>query len=118
MVSEQSEGTATVWRVAPKLAGTEKQVLFRYFSWPLIMLTKGDTAAIAKEQGWERIMEMSWFCHRPTRGRKPCGVCNPCLSAIREGFGWRVPVSRRTVSFFFRHLVRPLRSPAKAISNR
>jgi hypothetical protein len=57
-------------------------------------------------------MDMTWFCHTPVRGR-PCGICAPCVYTIEEGLARRVPVSRRVLSFFYRHLALPLKGPLR-----
>jgi NAD(P)-dependent dehydrogenase (short-subunit alcohol dehydrogenase family) len=62
---------------------------------------------------WHRLMDMTWFCHRPVNG-KPCGACAPCVYTIEEGLAWRVPRSRRMLSFFYRKLALPLKPPLRA----
>lgn len=64
--------------------------LFYQFRYPVFDLTKLDMERIATEKGFKSIMEMTWFCHFPMRG-KPCGVCNPCQMTRDEGLGRRVP---------------------------
>jgi hypothetical protein len=58
--------------------------LFRYFSFPLFSTDKVEIGERAEAEGWGDIMDMTWFCHRPSRGR-PCGICAPCLYTIEEG---------------------------------
>jgi hypothetical protein len=82
------------YRVMRRYEGTDEHVLFQYYSFPVFDLTKRDMLAIAKEQGFESIMKLTWFCHAPKDG-KPCGTCGPCRYTIEEGFGWRVPYFRR-----------------------
>jgi len=115
LVSESIDDTQPVFRVDPKFKGMNEYVLFRYFSFPIIRITKMQILAMAKEQGWEEIMYMTWFCHRPTYSMKPCGKCEPCLQTIQEGLGWRIPVRNRIAAFIYRQLYLPVKSLAKTI---
>ncbi len=78
---------------------TTDQIIFKYFSLPLLGTSKKEMEAIADEYDWLDILKMTWFCHRPVRlpflEPVPCGGCNPCLFTIEEGFGHRVPVYSR-----------------------
>jgi 7-cyano-7-deazaguanine synthase len=38
--------------------------------------------------GFEQSLKKTWFCFNPVN-EKPCGSCNPCKSAIRDGMKWR-----------------------------
>ena len=38
----------------------------------------------ARQAGFDEIMSLTWFCHRPRHGQ-PCGTCNPCIYTIEEG---------------------------------
>lgn len=66
---------------------------FRYYEFPIIDVSKGEMERIAKERGFYPILEKSWFCFEPSKGLRPCGVCNPCKYAIEGGMarriGWR-----------------------------
>jgi hypothetical protein len=106
-------------RVDPGHADVPEYRLFRYFSFPLFDIDKVGIAREAEAQGWGALMDMTWFCHTPVRGRA-CGICAPCMYTIEEGLARRVPGSRRVLSFFYRHLVRPLRERlrnARALSH-
>lgn len=59
------------------------------FSLPLLSISKREMKEAAEKGGFIDILEMSWFCHQPVRG-KTCGVCVPCTQAIEEGMGYRV----------------------------
>lgn len=118
IVSERTDDFQTVFRVDPQFREMNEYVLFRYFAFPIFKLSKIQMGAIANRQGWKEIMGMTWFCHTPTNKMMPCGKCNPCMYTIKEGLGWRIPVRRRMVSFFYRlHrlLIRRRRSIAKII---
>ena len=95
-------------RVAPGHVGSAEHSLFRYFSFPLFHIDKMEMDRQAHAEGWDAIMDMTWFCHTPVRGA-PCGFCAPCVYTIEEGLARRVPASRRALSFLYRHLVLPLK---------
>lgn len=101
-------------RVDPRHAASAEYRLFRYFSFPLFHIDKVGIAREADAAGWDAVMEMTWFCHRPVRGR-PCGICAPCVYTIEEGLAWRVPPSRRVLSFFYRRFALPLKHPLRRL---
>lgn len=65
---------------------TDKDVytLFGNYHLPLVYLTKLDMKQYYIQNGYEDVMEKTWFCHKPIKG-KPCGKCNPCIYTIEEG---------------------------------
>lgn len=101
-------------RVDPRHAGSAEYTLFRYFSFPLFGTDKVGIGRQAEAEGWSDIMDMTWFCHRPSRGR-PCGICAPCLYTIEEGLAHRVPPSRRVLSYFYRRLALPMKAPLRQV---
>ena len=69
-------------------------VLFlKYFSFPLINMSKKDMEKVSSERGFQHIMDMTWFCYRPIANKWPCGTCHPCELTIEPGLshriGWR-----------------------------
>lgn len=112
-VRSDPSGKYRSFRVDPRYAGTAEYTLFRYFSFPLFQIDKRAMAWEAEKEDWSWLMDMTWFCHRPVRGR-PCGACAPCVYTIEEGLGWRVPRSRRALSFLYRKLALPLKPPLRA----
>lgn len=68
--------------------------LFKYYSFPVLDLTKTQMSEIAKKSGFDSLMEMTWFCFNPTWRKTPCGYCNPCKYTRNEGLGRRVPSER------------------------
>ena len=99
-------------RVDPRHADSAEFKLFGCFSFPLFHIDKRGIGRQAEAEGWDAIMDMTWFCHTPVRG-KPCGVCAPCVYTIEEGLARRVPASRRALSFFYRHLALPWKRPLR-----
>ena len=51
-------------------------------------MTKLDMKKYYLEWDCEDIMDLTWFCHTPIKG-KPCGWCNPCNQTIYKGLGER-----------------------------
>ena len=94
------------------------QRVFGVFTFPLISMTKLDEARIAASHGWSELLAETWFCHRPTRNQRPCGFCNPCQYALEEGFGSRIPPSRRALSRLFNVTLLPLRGRARQMLRR
>ena len=115
MVTKTTDNGYVSYRLDPAHSDTKEFAVFGGFSFPLFELNKQETGAIAAEQGWLDILRMSWFCHKPGNGNEPCGYCNPCLYAVDEGFGWRIPRRNRIKGMFYRALVRPLKAPAKTV---
>lgn len=99
-------------RVDPKHADTAEYRLFGPFSFPLFLIDKVEISRQADGSGWGDIMEMTWFCHTPVRG-KPCGTCAPCVYTIQEGLARRIPMPRRALSFFYRRLLLPFKDPLR-----
>jgi len=114
MVKTDQHGLVS-YRIDPRHSNTREFTVFGGFSFPLYELDKQETATIAAAQGWMEILAMSWFCHKPGARNEPCGYCNPCLYAVDEGFGWRIPRRNRMKGSLYRTFVRPLKSPAKAL---
>lgn len=101
-------------RVDPRHAGSAEFTLFRYFSFPLFRIDKVGIGREAEAEGWSAIMDMTWFCHTPVRGR-PCGICAPCVYTIEEGLAHRVPPARRVLSYFYRRFVLPMKGPLRQV---
>ena len=118
IISEEDNGTQTALRIDPKFETTSEYIVFRYFSFPVLRISKVEMSAIGKQEGWEDVMNMTWFCHNPTKKVKPCGKCNPCFETIKEGLGWRIPLKSRLVHLLYKTLVRPLKSQIKIRSRR
>lgn len=109
----EQAGTYRSFRLSARHAGTPEYTLFRHFSFPLFPIDKRAMQDEAAREGWSALMDMTWFCHRPLRGR-PCGACAPCVYTIEEGLAWRVPRTRRALSFVYRTLAFPLKPPLRS----
>jgi hypothetical protein len=109
----EQAGSYRSFRMGTCHAGTPEYTLFRYFGFPLFPIDKRAMRDEAAREGWSGLMDMTWFCHRPVRG-KPCGACAPCVYTIEEGLAWRVPRTRRALSFVYRTLALPLKPPLRS----
>ena len=87
--------------------------LFERFRFPVFDKTKRAMERVARERGFADVLELTWFCHRPTLDGRPCGDCNPCRYTIREGLGRRLPLRSR-LRFHRRELAREFRRPFRA----
>lgn len=96
-----------------KLNDSPEARLFRFWSFPVIHLTKDAMREIARSEGFLDLLVMRWSCFRPLRGR-PCGRCNPCKLTHHEGveFANFFLVGIRD---FVRNAAKGLRDPAAAL---
>ena len=89
-------GDDGVVRVRPD-APDHMRVLLGPFTFPLWGGSKTAEYAQAERAGFSSLLDKhAWFCFSPRRGR-PCGACNPCADAARDGFGSHVPLDRRVI---------------------
>lgn len=102
-----------VWVLKSEVIGDEN--IFKFFSFPMLELSKTDMRIAAQENGFIHILERSWFCHQPKNG-KPCGVCNPCIYSMQEGMRYRFPLSS-VINYYTRGVQKTMRAP-KAIYRR
>lgn len=109
-VAEHGDAGESTWRLDAPSATPDLQLLFRHFSFPLFETTKLQMADEAQSRGWTALMDMTWFCHNPLRGR-PCGTCHPCMYTIEEGLGHRLPRWSRTRSAIWRTCLLPIKAP-------
>ncbi len=66
------------------LNGSPESALFRYWSFPVLHVTKPEMAEVAREHGFLDVLLQRWFCQSPLLGRA-CGVCRPCQVANPDG---------------------------------
>jgi len=77
-------------KVKEELKGLDEYIFFKNFSFPLTEITKMEMLEKSKKEGFFNLMNQTWFCHHPLRSGKPCGVCVPCISVMKEGMGFRM----------------------------
>lgn len=90
------------YKVRRSITGDGK--IFARFEFPIFEYSKSQMRDIARKHGFIEILEKSWFCHTPINGT-PCGMCNPCVYAVKEGMQYRFPRK----SLFRYHLVQFVR---------
>ncbi|MBN2535454.1 MAG: 7-cyano-7-deazaguanine synthase [Spirochaetales bacterium] len=59
-----------------------------HLSLPLLETTKPEIYEYFKKLGFKESADKTWFCLSPVNG-KPCGICNPCKTAICDGMTFR-----------------------------
>ncbi len=62
---------------------SDVQTLFQRFSFPVLRITKSEMGDFAREHDYQDILYLTWFCHKPIRGR-PCGMCKPCKISVHQ----------------------------------
>lgn len=100
-----------------KFSNEEDFSAYRRFAFPLLGVTKVQMGENAKRHGFAALMEETWFCHHPLRGR-PCGTCYPCRQTIEEGMARRVPPRSffdRVVYFQARRVLRAVRKRVRRL---
>ncbi len=102
LVREEKDGPVPVFRIDPAHRGTPEYALFRYFSFPTLNLSKPEMAETARRKDWEAVMGLTCFCNRPRKNLKPCGICAPCIMAMKEGMSGRLTWSGRAAYRFYR----------------
>ncbi|MCV2490723.1 hypothetical protein OF117_15290 [Geodermatophilus sp. YIM 151500] len=83
-VAMAADWEALVFDTPGRINDSQEARLFRFWSFPVIDLTKEDMRACAQEHGFLDLLLMRWTCHDPLLGR-PCGRCRPCQIAVRDG---------------------------------
>ncbi len=69
--------------------------IFGKFRFPILSTSKLEMKEWAEATGTLPIMELTWFCHRPTARAEPCGRCHPCEVTIEGGMDYRLPLRAR-----------------------
>lgn len=88
-VEERDTGYGPFFEIRATPAVSELRA-FGGFRYPVFDLTKIAMRDIARQQGFHDLLELSWFCHRPTADEKPCGTCGPCCYTREDGLGYRI----------------------------
>lgn len=81
--AEPSGWEKLVFAAPGQLNGSPEARLFRYWSFPVIDVTKEQMRDIARENGFYGLLLQRWFCFDPLLGR-PCGRCHPCSLALHD----------------------------------
>ncbi len=91
--SVYSSGTIddSLFRLKDDLKCTPLYSILGHFTFPVLELTKLDMETIAKREGFYEFLELTWFCHTPEADGTPCGLCYPCINAVKMGLGRRLP---------------------------
>lgn len=91
--------TTYIYKIVNGTLTPDEKIIFRNFSFPLKNLAKKEMETTGKQNGWMDYMNLTWFCHRPyfvtSNHPLPCGACNPCITTVKEGLGYRVPFMNR-----------------------
>ncbi len=69
--------------------------IFGRFEFPILSIDKLTMKNWAQGRGLLSVLEQTWFCHRPSRSGRPCGVCHPCEVSIKGGMGYRLSLKAR-----------------------
>jgi hypothetical protein len=69
---------------------TDLYTLLKYYQFPILNFTKPDMAPVAEKAGFGDLMDLTWFCHNPRANNTTCGMCGPCITAIKQGMGRKV----------------------------
>lgn len=70
-------------------------VIFGKFRFPILSTSKRKMKEWAEATGTLPVMELTWFCHRPTAKAQPCGRCHPCEVTMKGGMAYRFPLTSR-----------------------
>ena len=68
----------------------EGNLVFGWFTFPIITRTENDMLRLIKLWGYEDVMKLIWFCHNPIKG-EPCGLCHPCDVKMESDMAWLLP---------------------------
>ncbi|MCF6743611.1 hypothetical protein E9529_04860 [Blastococcus sp. KM273128] len=98
-----------------RLNGSPESELFRFWSFPVMHLTKEEMREVARAHGFLDLLVLRWSCFRPLDGR-PCGRCRPCRLTQDEEVRFANPVlvAARDLA---RKTRKGLREPAAALES-
>ena len=86
------QGLGISYRVNRNAKGNDVYNLFGNMQFPLFSYTKIEMYKFSIENGFDEILNLTWFCLLPVMNHYPCGKCNSCRTVYREGLAWRLPV--------------------------
>jgi len=87
------DGNHLSYVIDEKTSLTNLYTLLKYYRFPILDFTKPDMAPIAEKAGFSDLMDVTWFCHNPRMNNTACGMCSPCITAIKQGMGRKVSFS-------------------------
>ena len=93
-VTHYVKGAGPVYRLRADTPNKDMH-FFRHYIFPIIRTPKLEMQRRAEDNGFDDIMETTWFCLAPPRPGVVCGMCNPCKTVDKTGMGRRVPPSAR-----------------------
>ena len=76
--------------IDPEKSSKEGMLVLGNFEFPIIDKYESDMLANIKAWGYEDVMSLIWFCHRPIDG-KPCGLCHPCAVKMESDMEFLLP---------------------------
>jgi 7-cyano-7-deazaguanine synthase len=79
-----------VGKIKKETSSNEGNLVLGWFTFPIITRTESDMLEQIKLWGYEDVMKLIWFCHRPING-KPCGFCHPCEVKMESSMEWLLP---------------------------
>lgn len=87
-LKKSTEGELAFYVIDKEKSSEDLVIVFGNFRFPTIDITKQEMIFLCEKMKFDRTLHKTWFCFSPIKG-KPCGMCNPCMSAIQEGMGFR-----------------------------
>lgn len=93
------------YMVSSRYKDTDEYKLFGHYHFPLYDVRKVDMGKAATDNGWQDLLDLTWFCLKPLPDHTPCGRCHPCGMVMKEGMTWRIPLKSRMMYYL---TLRPL----------
>lgn len=78
------------YRLDFEKATEDCRLIFGNFGYPLAFTREREMVDIIADWGYQDIMKLTWFCHRPYKGR-PCGICRPCEQKMEGKMEFLLP---------------------------
>jgi len=93
-------GDSEMYVFDEKYSNSYEYAIFKFYHFPIRKYSKQDMLKISQKNGWENIMNRTWFYHHPNLGNTPCGKCTPCQQTISEYLEFRIPANTGFISRF------------------
>ena len=110
---DENINNQVVYKIDPTFQGTKEYEIFKYFTFPLIKITKVEMLQIARKRNWLSFINQSRFCLFPTKKGQPCGICKPCTQTLMEGFTHRMPQNRILYASYVNKIETPIKTIIK-----